>query len=155
MLFVGYHLNIMSSIVPRPPVAPASMAVTADPDRILYTGEVVTLTCDITLDPAVYTEVAVTASWTGPGGPITAGVVDMTDAAPYQSTLTLSSLMTSDAGDYTCTASVDPEPAATFLSAIENATGIQTITIGNSKTPCIVNRFSSITSMLSISLIQC
>ncbi len=52
-------------------------------------------------------EVAVTASWTGPGGPITDGVSDMTDAAPYQSTLTLSSLTPPDAGDYNCTASVD------------------------------------------------
>ncbi len=81
------------------------MTVTSSPDRPLYTGDNVTLSCDITLDPAVDSEVAVTASWTGPGGPITAGVSDMADAAPYRSTLTLSN---SAAGDYTCAATLQP-----------------------------------------------
>ncbi len=116
------------------PVPPPSVAVTADTDRTLYADEDVTLTCDITLDPAVLaavdSEVAVTASWTGPGGPITDGVSDITGSGlAYQSTLTLSSLTTSDSGLYTCTASVDPA-VPTPLVGSGDGTGSHTITVG-------------------------
>ncbi len=111
------------------PVPPPSVAVTADTNRTLYAGEDVTLTCDITLDPAVDSEVAVTASWTGPDGPITAGVSDISGSGlAYQSTLTLSSLTTSDSGDYTCTASVDP--ATPLVVGSGGGTGSHTITVG-------------------------
>ncbi len=106
------------------------MEITSVPDRTLYAGENVTLTCDITLDPAVDSEVAVTASWTGPGGPITAGVSDITGTGPYQSTLTLSSLTTYDSENYTCTASVSPDPPSPFLLASEVATDTHMATVG-------------------------
>ncbi len=109
------------------PVPPPSVAVTADTNRTLYADEDVTFTCDITLDPAVDSEVAVTASWTGPGGPITAGVSDITGSGPYQSTLTLSSLTTSNSGLYTCTASVDLAP---LVVGSGDGTGSHTITVG-------------------------
>ncbi len=92
--------------------------MSADPDRTLYTGEDVSLTCDITLDPAVDSEVTVTASWTVPSGlGLSAGVMDRFHTNPllYRSTLTLSFLMTSDSGDYTCTASVDLYPPSPFV----------------------------------------
>ncbi len=112
------------------PVPPPSVAVTADTDQTLYTDEVVTLTCDITLDPAVDSEVTVTASWTGPGGPITAGVSEVTGSGlTYQSTLTLSSLTTSDSGLYTCTASVDPA-VPTPLVGSGDGTDSHTIAVG-------------------------
>ncbi len=100
------------------------MTVTSIPDRTIYAGEDVTLTCDITLDPAVDREVAVTASWTGPGGPITAGVADMTDAEPYQSTLTLRN---SAAGDYTCAATLQPRNSPYVAASSPKQ---QTVTIG-------------------------
>ncbi len=103
------------------------VTVSADPDRSLYTGEDVTLTCDIALDPAVDSEVAVTASWTGPGGTITAGVSDITGSGPYQSTLTLSSLKTSDSGDYSCNASASSTDP--FVMASAQSSDTQTITI--------------------------
>ncbi len=113
------------------PVPPPSVAVTADPDRTLYADEDVTLTCDITLDPAVDSEVAVTASWTGPGGPITDGVSDIAGSGlAYQSTLTLSSLTTSDSGLYTCTASVDPAVPTPLVVGSGDGTGGHTITVG-------------------------
>ncbi len=93
------------------PVPAPGVAISRDPDSgtTLRHGDDLIFTCDITLDPAVDSEVAVTASWTGPGGPITAGVTDITGSGlAYQSTLTLSTLATSDSGDYTCTASVGP-----------------------------------------------
>ncbi len=92
--------------------------MSADPDWTLYTGEDVTLTGDITLDPAVDSEVGVTASWTVPSGlEISAGVMDrfLTNPLLYRSTITLSFLMTSDSGDYICTASVDPYPPSPFV----------------------------------------
>ncbi len=104
------------------------MTVTSSPDLPLYAGEDVTLTCDITLDPAVPaavdTEVTVTASWTGPGGPITAGVSDMTNAAPYQSILTLSN---SAAGDYTCVATLQSRNSPHVAASSPTQ---QTVTIG-------------------------
>ncbi len=105
------------------------MKITSVPDRTLYTGEDVTLTCDITLDPAVDSGVAVTASWTGPGGPIIAGVSDITGSGPYQSTLTLSSLTTSKSGDYVCTASVDPDPPTMVLTG-SSSQARTSITVG-------------------------
>ncbi len=106
------------------------MKITSVPDRTLYTGEDVTFTCDITLAPAVDSEVTVTASWTGPGGPITAGVSDIAGSGPYQSTLTLSTLTTSDSGDHTCTASVSPDPPSPLLLASEEATDVHMATVG-------------------------
>ncbi len=104
------------------------MAVTANPDRTLYDGESVTLTCTNTLDPAVDSVVAVTVSWAGPGGSITDGVSGVTGSGPYQSTLTLSSLVTSDTGDYTCTACVGTSTPQVVAS--EDGTDTHTITVG-------------------------
>ncbi len=113
------------------PVPPPSVTVSADPDRTLYTDEDVSLTCDITLDPAVGSEVAVTASWTGPGGPITTGVSDISGSGlAYQSTLTLSSLTTSDSGLYTCTASVDPAVPTPLVVGSGDGTDSHTIAVG-------------------------
>ncbi len=114
------------------PVPAPGVAISRDPDSgtTLRHGDNLTLTCGITLDPAVDSEVAVTASWTGPGGLITAGVSDVTGSGPYQSTLTLSSLITSDSGDYTCTASVSPDPPSPFLLASEVATDVHMATVG-------------------------
>ncbi len=101
------------------------MTVTSSPDRPLYAVKDITLTCDITLDPAVDSEVAVTASWTGPGGPITIGVSEVTGSGlAYQSTLTLSNPA---AGVYTCAAASQSRnsPHVTASSPTQ-----QTVTIG-------------------------
>ena len=76
-------------------------------------------------------DVTVTASWSGPGGAITTGVTDMTDTAPYQSTLFLSSLVTSDSGMYTCTASVNPVDP-TYITGSKDGSDDLNITIGKS-----------------------
>ncbi len=118
------------------------MAVTPNPDRTLYDGESVNLTCTITVDPAVDSAVAVTASWAGPGGGVLSNgghvtVSGVTGSGPYQSTLTLSPLVTSDTGGYTCTASVGTSTPQVVASG--NATDTHTITVGKRMgTPCIV-----------------
>ncbi len=113
-------------------VPPPSVAVTAVPDRTLYNGETVTLTCTITLDQAVDTEVTVTASWHGPDGVIVTGVSNVTtDGVLHQSLLSLSSLGTSNSGDYSCTANVDPiDPSAPLIVPSEEGTDVHTITVG-------------------------
>ncbi len=105
------------------------MAVVASPGRTLYEGESVTLTCDITVDPAVDSVVAVLVTWAGPVGEITPGVTDVTGSGPYQSTATLS-LDKADAGVYSCTASVDPDASSTFVLASTPGTSGYTLSIG-------------------------
>ncbi len=117
------------------------MAVTPNPDRTLYNGESVTLTCTITVDPAVNSDVAVTVSWAGPDeGMLSTGgrvaLSGVTGSGPYQSTLTLFSLMTSDTGDYTCTASVDPSTPQVVASG--DVTDTHTITVGKVLPLCMV-----------------
>ncbi len=117
------------------------MAVTANPDRTLYDGESVIVTCTITLVSAVDSVVAVTVSWAGPGGGVLSngGRVTMsgvTGCGPYQSTLTLSSLITSDTGGYTCTASVGT--SAPQVVASGDGTDDHTIIVGKVLLLCMV-----------------
>ncbi len=72
---------------------------------------------------------AVIVTWAGPVGEITPGVTDVTGSGPYQSTLTLS-VEKADAGVYSCTASVDPDPSSTFVLASTPGTSEYTLTIG-------------------------
>ncbi len=77
--------------------------------------------------------VAVTASWAGPGGGLLSNggrvtVSGVTGSGPYQSTLTLSSLVTSDTGDYTCTASVGTSTPQVVASG--DGTDTHTIAVG-------------------------
>ncbi len=129
---LNYTLYLISCVT-HPPVPPPSVVVTASQDQTLYDGESVTLTCTITLDQAVDSVVAVTASWAGPGGGVLSyggrvTVSGVTGSGPYQSTLTLSSLVTSDTGDYTCTASVDPSTPQVVASGDDTDT--HTIAVG-------------------------
>ena len=121
------------------PVPNPTVTVTANTSRTFYTGESVVLICNIKLNSAVDTDVTVTVSWSGPGGTITTGVTDMTDTAPYQSTLTLSSLVTSDSGTYTCIASVDIVHP-TYVTESEDGSDTHTIAVGRytSTVLCII-----------------
>ncbi len=118
-------------------VPPPSVAITANLDlhRSFYYGDTVTLTCIITLDPAVDSVVAVMVSWAGPDGKFAfhrdrVTVSDVTGSGPYQSTLTLSSLNTSNTGLYTCTASAGPDVSTAHIVASENVTVSHTINVG-------------------------
>ncbi len=114
-------------------VAIDSVEITSAPDRTLYTEESVTLTCEITLSPSVNTAVDVSVTWSGTQGEMlsTDGrvtVSDVTWSAPYKSTLNLSSLVISDTGRYTCTASVGPSTPQVVASG--DVTDAHTITVG-------------------------
>ncbi len=118
-------------------VPPPSAAVTANPElyRSFDNGDTVTLTCTIALDPAVDSVVAVMVSWAGPDGKMLSTgdrvtVSDVAGSGPYQSTLTLSSLITSNTGLYTCTASAGPDVSTPHIVASENVTVSRTINVG-------------------------
>ncbi len=86
--------------------------------------------------------VAVTALWAGPnGGMLSNGgrviVSEVTGSGPYQSTLTLSSLVTSDTGGYTCTASVGSSTPQVVPS--EDVTNTVMITVGKRKKHLVRN----------------
>ena len=117
------------SIVPTPMV---SVSHDGPSNTILPGGSRVTFTCTITMDPAVNTSVTVMATWTTTGDRTglsgsDPAVVQGAPVPTYQSSLTLDNLLTSDSGNYICTASVvSSEP---FTSSAQEA-GTVTITVG-------------------------
>ncbi len=109
------------------------MSITPDQNRTLYEEEVVILTCEIDVSASVDTAVNVSVVWSGPQGDImsTPGrvtVSEVTGTGPFQSTLTLSSLTTSDSGDYTCTATADPHDSP-FVTA-STSSAVASISVG-------------------------
>ncbi len=104
-----------------------SVEITSDPDTTLYTDETVTLTCSVLLSASVDTAVDVSVVWSGPQGDImsTPGRVTVSEVTgsglAYQSTLTLSSLTTSDSGLYTCTATADPRDTPFVTASTSSA----------------------------------
>ncbi len=139
-LNIRYQVHPVSELLYIPlAVPPPSGDVTANLDlhRSFYDGHTVTLTCTIKLDPAVDSVVAVMVSWAGPDGKMLSTgdrvtVSDVTGSGPYQSTLTLSSLITSDTGVYTCTASAGSDASIAHLVASEDVADSHTITAGMS-----------------------
>ena len=111
-----------------PPVPSPSVILSRDPESgILRHGDNLTLTCTIQLDGAIDTGVDVTVLWTGPPGSISPDSPTMDSDTVYESTVAFSSLVTSDSGDYTCTATVSPDPSSEFIT--ESGEGTDTLNI--------------------------
>ena len=90
------------SAVPPPNV---SVSVPSGP---LYEGTAQTLTCTATLPPSVDTDTNVTVLWTHNIPHDRATISPPTSlTSPYTSTLTISPLVMTDAGRYSCVASAD------------------------------------------------
>ena len=88
------------------PTPAASLGVPSGP---LYEGTSQTLTCSVTLPGTVDTDVTVTVDWTLDSTPITSSdrvVVSPVSSvrSPFMSTLRLSPLIMTDAGQYSCQA---------------------------------------------------
>ena len=95
----------LSYLVPPP----TAVTVTASPEGTIFTGSSLTLTCSIELSEAVNIAVTVNTVWNGPPGTqftTTTSVATRMTATTYTSTATISSVETSDSGEYTCTATV-------------------------------------------------
>ena len=67
-------------------------------------GDNVTLTCSVTL-PSGVTDTPV-FQWEGPSGVISTSVTSMTNGQTVSNDLTLDGITTSQAGEYTCTATL-------------------------------------------------
>ena len=80
---------------------PATISLTSSPSSPVMAGESVTLTCSVTLPDGVTG--TPDFQWKGPGG-VTAG--STTSGGTVSSDLTLSEVSTSQAGQYTCTATL-------------------------------------------------
>ena len=88
------------------PTPNASLGVPSGP---LYEGTSQTLTCSVTLPDTVDTDMTVTVDWTLDSTPITSServVVSPVSSvrSPFMSTLRLSPLIMTDAGQYSCQA---------------------------------------------------
>ena len=103
-LSVSLHaVNYFDYTVPTPAV---SLGVPSGP---LYEGTPQTLTCSVTLPDTVETDVTVTVDWTLDSTPITSSDrVEVSPVSsvrsPFMSTLRLSPLIMTDAGQYSCQA---------------------------------------------------
>ena len=104
----------LSLPVPTPSV---SMSIPSDP---LYEGTSQTLTCTITLPEAVDTDVTVGVVWRFTDTPVVPSArVQISPVSstrsPFTSTLTLSPLSMSDAGQFSCEATADS--ASQYITA--------------------------------------
>ena len=84
---------------------PLSVMVSSPPPFI-FTGSSLTLTCRIVLVEDKMSGVELEVVWTGPTDHLTADTKPTGTGTYYTSNLTITSLATSDAGTYTCTASL-------------------------------------------------
>ena len=105
------------------------MTVTASPIGTIFTGFSLTLTCTIQLSQAVNTGISVSAMWSGPSGAqFTTSSVTVTTTRTYTSTATISSVRTSDSGDYMCTATVSS--TSPFLTRSREVSGMFNVDVG-------------------------
>ena len=118
---------MLSHLVPPP----TAVTVTASLDGPILSGSLLTLTCSIELIEAVNIAVTVNTVWSGPPGTqftTTTSVATRMTATSYTSTATISSVETSDSGEYTCTATVSS--TSPFLTDSENLLGSTNIVVG-------------------------
>ncbi len=119
---------------------PAPEVSVVVPQRPLYTGTNLTLTCDITLSEDVNTAVDVTATWTGPSGALPDDVI-MTDAigseSSYQSTITFAPLTMEHGGSYTCEVTIAPAETTAFITMSQPGSVVGTVIVSGRNTPWV------------------
>ena len=109
---------------------PTAVTVTAAPDdpSFVVEGHPLNLTCSIELSEAV--NIIVNTVWSGPSGTqftTTTSVATRMTATTYTSTATISSVETSDSGEYTCTATVSS--TSPFLTDSSKVFGVRRVTV--------------------------
>ena len=94
------------------------------PSGPLYEGTSQTLSCTVTLPDTVDTDVNVTVQWTHNGTMTDVMISDVSSMrSPFISTLTLSPLSMTDAGQYSCVATADSSSQYISTSQ-ESSTGV-------------------------------
>jgi len=115
---------------------PALVSVVHSADSSIYAGSRLTLVCSIVLDSTLFPvlgDLVVTSVWSDPGGGMLSsdGRVTVSPASQqgitttFTSTVMFNTLQTSDAGTYTCEATVAPRgsTAGTVTNGVRSATG--------------------------------
>ncbi len=117
-------------------VATPTVEVTRVPENMTLADEALNLTCTVSLDASVNTNVTVSAVWTR--GMDLASPVTMVTSGVYESVLDFGQLEMSDSGAYTCTASATPDPIdATYITASGTGEATIEITVGKCTVGCI------------------
>ena len=119
-------------VLPHAVPPPTAVTVTASPDGpFIVEGHPLSLTGTIKLSESLNIAVTVNTVWSGPPGTqftTTTSVATRMTATTYTSTATISSVETSDSGEYTCTATVSS--TSPFLTDSENMQGPISIAVG-------------------------
>ena len=124
---ICYKILIVTlSHLVRPPTAVTVTASLDDP--FIAESHPLNLTCSIELSEAVDIAVTVNTVWSGPSGTqFTTSVATRMTATTYTSTATISSIETSDSGEYTCTATVSS--TSPFLTDSDKVFGVRNVTV--------------------------
>ena len=94
--------------------------------NIKSVGTNFTLTCITELPPEVDTNITVNINWTGPTGDVLPGSSNSPPMAGiptsrYQNILIVNPVNASQFGNYSCTATVYPDPPSSFITASEGS----------------------------------
>ena len=113
----------VSRAVPTPTL---DLSIPSDP---LYEGTSRTLTCTVTLPDTVDTDVTVDVQWTSVASSDRVMISPVTSMrSPFISTLTLSPLSMSDAGQYSCVATADSSSQYITASS-QGQSSMETLTV--------------------------
>ena len=118
------------------------MTISRTPERPLYPGDDVNLTCTVDVGGVVDTPVMVAVDITGPGGLMSSGSEPlMATETTYQRTVTLTSLSDSTSGTYTCNTTVSPDPSSEFVTGDGQSSAMVTISLSEySDSECACRR---------------
>ena len=101
-----------------PAVPPPGVAISSEDTA--HNGTNYTLTCAVTVEPAVDTGLQVTRTWRRGNAilsdPSEATIAQSNDRGVYTSSLTFEPLDSGDDEQYTCQAEVEPLPPSSFIS---------------------------------------
>ena len=115
------------------------MTITRTPERPLYPGDDVNLTCTVDVGGVVDTPVMVAVDIAGPGGLMSSGSESlMATDTTYRRTVTLTSLNDSTSGDYTCNTTVSPDPSSEFVTEDGQNSNVTTISLGKNPLSCSI-----------------
>ena len=106
-----------------------------------HNGTNYTLTCAVTVDPAVDTGLQVTRTWRRGNGilsdPPEATIAQSNDRGVYTSSLTFEPLDSGDEEQYTCQAEVEPTPASTAINGNTASESFQLRVLGKCLSHCV------------------
>ena len=102
-------------------VEPATVSLTSSPSSPVMAGESVTLTCSVTLPDGVTG--TPDFQWEAPGGVTLTPATPTTSGGTVFSDLTLSEISTSQAGQYTCTATLSGSITTSTTITVQSEPG--------------------------------